>query len=239
MRIKTKILYYEKEKVPSKKYTTVIVDILRASSSITTILSKGASCVKPVENANKAFEIKSEIPNILLAGEINAIKIKGFDFGNSPLEFFEKDLRGKKLALTTTNGTKAILSHQGNLEVLIGCFLNIDSLVNYLKDKKSILLVCSGSHGEFSLEDFLFCGRLIEKLLVKCKIEELDDASKTALTLSKSLNDDLFSFIKKESRHAKILVSKGFEEDVDFCLQENIFDSVPLLDSDGCFKIVD
>jgi len=236
MRIKTKVLYYEKEKISSKNYTTVIVDILRASSSITTILSKGALWVKPVMDADEAFRVKKEIPNVLLAGEINTFKIDGFDFGNSPLEFLESDLIDKKMVLTTTNGTKAIVTHQNNSEVLIGCFLNIDPLVSYLEFKENILLVCSGSHGEFSLEDFLFCGRLIERLSTKCKIEELDDASRTALKLSQSFENDFWNFIR-EGTHAKVLISKGFEKDVDFCLQENVFDLIPFLDKDGCFKI--
>ncbi|HEW92273.1 MAG TPA: 2-phosphosulfolactate phosphatase [Thermotogaceae bacterium] len=235
MRIRTKVLYYEREKEPLNEYTTVIIDILRASSSITTILSNGASWVKPVENSNEALRIKEKIPDVLLAGEINALRIKGFDFGNSPTEFLNKDLSNKKVVLTTTNGTKAVLTHSNNSEVLIGCFLNINTLVDYLKNKEHILLVCSGSHGEFSLEDFLFCGRLIEKLMINNSIYVLDDASKLALRMVNELGNDLWNFIKG-SMHANTLISKNFKRDVEFCFRENVFEIVPFLDEEG-FKV--
>lgn len=236
MKIKTKVVYYEREKYHSTNYTTVIVDILRASSSITTLLSNGALWVKPVMSIKDAFSIKEKIPDVLLAGEENALKIEGFDFGNSPTEFLKNNFQGKKIVLTTTNGTRAVLNHKDNFEVLIGCFLNIGALIDYLKTKENILLVCSGSHGEFSLEDFLFCGRLIANLIKNCDIESLNDASKLALKMVQSLGDELLSFAK-ESMHARVLISKGFEEDVDFCLKENVFSTVPILTDEG-FKVL-
>ncbi|MDI3472306.1 MAG: 2-phosphosulfolactate phosphatase [Thermotogaceae bacterium] len=232
MKIKTKVIYYEKEKNPDTNYTTVIVDILRASSSITTLLSNGALWVKPVMSIEEAFNIKEKSPDVLLAGEKNALKIEGFDFGNSPTEFLNNDFKGKKIVLTTTNGTKAVLNHRDNFEVLIGCFLNINALIDYLKIRENILLVCSGSHGEFSLEDFLFCGRLIVNLTKNCNVESMDDASKLALKAAQLLGNELLPYAK-ESMHAKVLVSKGFEKDVDFCLKENVFSTIPILTDEG------
>ena len=144
--------------------TAVVFDVLRATSSIITGLASGVEAIFPVRTVEEARERKVKDPDLLLAGERGGLPPEGFDLGNSPEEF--EKAKGRRVVMTTTNGTAAIESVQTASKVLIGALLNIDALANYLftHPPGRLLLVCAGTGEEFSLEDAVAAGALVARL---------------------------------------------------------------------------
>lgn len=202
----------------------LVIDVLRATSTIVTALSNGALLVKPVEKIEEAINMKEK--DFLLCGERNGLKIEGFDLGNSPLEYKKEIVKGKKIVLTTTNGTKAIKLLKAS-KIIAVSFLNVSFAVNAVKNFEEINIVCSGTNGKFSLEDFLLSG-LIVKLLNR---KDIDDASKVAMRYYESV-ENVESEIRKSS-HAQRLINLGFEKDIIFCSQIDLFNTVPILKNDA------
>ena len=142
-----------------KDYTVVIIDIFRATSSICYGIENGAEAIIPVSEIEECAAFREKGIDYLLAAERNGEVVAGFDFGNSPFSYTTEKVAGKTVVLTTTNGTHALHLSRSAKQVLIGSFLNITSLCNYLKTRQdNILLVCAGWHNNFNLEDTLFAG---------------------------------------------------------------------------------
>ena len=139
--------------------TVVIVDILRATSVISTAFECGIEAIIPVKTLEEALSYKNKDKHII-AAERNTLPIEGFDYGNSPYHYINSDVKGKVLALTTTNGTKAIHLAKDH-KVITASFVNIDAVANYLqKDNNDVIILCSGWKGLFNLEDSIFAGAL-------------------------------------------------------------------------------
>ena len=154
--------------------TTVVIDVLRASSSVITALNNGAREVIPVETMEFAMKISGG--QNLLAGERNAMKIEGFDLGNSPLEFTEETVKGKSVILYTSNGSKAFVRAKFSEHLYVCSFMNIEAVANkLLEDEKDFIVLCAGSNGMFSLEDTVCAGKLIELVKAKNSILHLSD----------------------------------------------------------------
>ncbi len=214
----------------------VIIDIVRASSTICTAFYYGADEVLPVADKSKALSYKQQ--GYLIAGERNGEKLQGFDFGNSPFEFMTTDLEGKKLAITTTNGTQNIekvSQHLGmNSEIVIGAFVNYKVLLNYLRGSgKNILLVCSGWKGNVSIEDTLFAGKLIDDLNRFNQYTFPTDSANHALLIYEQAKDDIFGFIMDQSMRFKDKISL-LGNDIRYCLKEDATNAIPVL-KDGKF----
>jgi len=203
----------------------LVIDVLRATSTIVTALSNGALFVRPVEKVKEAENMREK--DALLCGERGGLKIKGFDLGNSPLEYKKEIVKGKKIILTTTNGTRVVKLLRCS-KIIAVSFLNVSSVVNFVKDSEEISIVCSGTEGNFSLEDFLLAGMIV-KLLGR---EDLDDASKVAMRYYESV-ENIEAEIRRSS-HAQKLIRLGFEKDVIFCSRIDLFNVVPILE-DGVF----
>ncbi|AIY85684.1 MULTISPECIES: 2-phosphosulfolactate phosphatase family protein [unclassified Thermotoga] len=206
---------------PVECRTAVVIDVLRATSTIVTALSNGASGVIPVKTIEEALKKRKE--GVLICGERNAQKPKGFDLGNSPLEYRKEKISGKTIVLTTTNGTQVIEKIRSE-EIIAASFLNLSAVVEYLKSKEDILLVCAGTNGRFSLEDFLLAGAIVKRL----KRNDLGDGAHAAERYFESV-ENTREEIKKHSSHAKRLISLGFENDVEFCTTEDRFKTIPAL----------
>lgn len=217
----------------------VALDILRATSTIVTALGNGATEVIPVQEYDEALNlVKSIGRNIcLLGGERKGFKIEGFDLGNSPLEYTRERVFGKKIILCTTNGTKAIKAFKGAAEVLIGSYLNMNQLVDYLtKNSQDTILVCSGREGNFCLED-LACAGMITRLVSEIVAVDLTDAAKVALfTAKQNARVSLEKFISG-TEHGQYLKEIGMGEDIKVCTALN---SVPILPrlQDGKISLV-
>jgi len=211
-----------------KDKTVVVVDVLRATSTIVTALANGAKEVVPVKTVEEALTMKKK--GILVCGERNAKKVDGFDLGNSPLEYKRELVLGKTIVLTTTNGTQVIERVEGD-SVIAASFLNVSAVVEYLKEKENITIVCAGTSGDFSLEDFLLAGMIVKRM----KREDLLDGALVAMRYFESVQN-IREEIKRFSSHAKRLISLGFEKDVDFCTTEDLFREVPVL-VNGAFTL--
>ncbi len=208
----------------------VVIDVLRATSVIATALHNGASAVVPAETAEEAHHLFDDFPsgNALLGGERNAVKISGFHNGNSPLEYTPETVSGKTLILSTTNGTRALKLCDSATETITAAFVNITSVVEYLSDKcNDIVIVCSGTAGKFSLDDALCAGMLIS-LISDRRVVETDDLGKLVLQFYGSETGNISDKLSS-CAHLKYLQSKGYQKDIDFCLQADQFRVVPIL----------
>ncbi len=206
----------------------VVLDILRATSTIVTALNNGAAEVIPVQEYDEALNLVRSIGrNIcLLGGERKGYKIEGFDMGNSPLEYTRERVEGKKVILCTTNGTKAIKAFQNAAEVMIGSYLNMNRLVDYLsKDPQDLTIVCSGREGNLCLED-LACAGMITRLVSEELAVDLTDAAKVALfTAKQNSRVSLEKFISG-TEHGRYLKEIGMGNDLKICTALN---SSPIL----------
>lgn len=206
--------------------TVIIVDILRATSCMTTAFAHGVKEILPVATLAECRNLKQK-HNCLAAAEREGQQAEGFDFGNSPLAYTNGVLEGKMLAMTTTNGTKAISMSQRAREVLIGSFLNKNTLVQYLfRGLSDVLIVCAGWKGKVNLEDTLFAGALAEALSDVFLLA--DDSGIVAKELYNIAKDNLKEFLK-ESSHFKRLKNLGIDADIDFCLKEDVYEVLPIL----------
>lgn len=225
----------------------VVIDVLRATSVITTALENGAREVVPVKTVEEAQRLfaASDAENTLRGGERNALKIDGFDLGNSPLEYKKKVVNGKSVILSTTNGTNAINNVKGADEVVLACFRNAAAVVGYLlrlprcdsptQDRvglsyhgsRDITIVCAGTEGRFSLDDGLCAGMLIALLKQKTEVETDD----LGFLLHRYYIDNQTNPLGAlaECRHLKRLFTLGFYDDIKFCLEPNCVATVPVV----------
>lgn len=210
----------------------VVIDIFRATSAIVYGISNGAKEIIPVSTIERCLEFKGT--DYLLAAERNGEIVNGFDFGNSPHSYTKEKVAGKKIVLTTTNGTHAIDLAKDAPSIVIGSFLNLKAISNYLLNQdRDVLLLCAGWKNKFNLEDTLFAGAIVNQIKNKCG--ELCDAAIAAEDLYLFAKADLRKFLLKSS-HSNRLEELGIENDVLFCLQVDIVDTIPVLYKN---KIVD
>ncbi|GAA3967187.1 2-phosphosulfolactate phosphatase family protein [Pedobacter ginsengiterrae] len=212
----------------------VVIDILRATSSITFGIENGAEAIIPVSLVEECLAYQEK--GYLLAAERNGEVVEGYDFGNSPFSYTKEKVAGKTIVLTTTNGTKALhLANKRAYQVVIGSFLNLDSLSDYLASQdKNVLLLCAGWKDQFNLEDTLFAGAVVNKL--RKNFEHFDDSSVAAEDLYMLAKDDLRKYLHKSS-HSHRLAQLNIEEDVVFCLQLNVCKAIPVLEGERLVKL--
>lgn len=217
----------------------VVLDVLRATSVIVQALSQGALEIIPVTTVEEAFQMAKIFPreSILLGGERESLKIPGFDLGNSPKEYVEEKVKGKKIILTTTNGTKAFQLVPPEKEILVGSFFNIGAITKRcFESEKDILIFLSGNGGSFSLEDTLCAGMLIDRMAKeKGKSLSLTDSSLCAYIVFQRYENQLLDAFK-QSQHGKELIFQGFEDDLIDCVQIDMTNIIPFF-KDGVIKI--
>lgn len=210
--------------------TVVVIDVLRATSVIVQAISQGALEILPSASAEEAFQMAKVFPqdSTLLGGEWESKKVPGFDLGNSPKEYVAERIRGKKLILATTNGTKAFHLVSSGKEILVGSFFNIGAAARRcLESDRDLLIFPSGDEGDFSLEDTICGGMLIELITRKGKKSiSLTDASYSAQILYQGFKDNLLGAFQL-SHHGKELIIRGFEDDLLYCAQIDMTDIVP------------
>lgn len=207
--------------------SVVVVDILRATSSMVTAFAHGIEGIYPVAKLEDCRAMKSK--GYLIAGERDGEKVSDFDLGNSPFEYKAENLKGQQIAFTTTNGTQAIAKSIGAKEIIIGAFLNLSAVADHLiKSNNSILIVCAGWKGKVNLEDTVFAGALVEKL--KNNFTLACDAPLAAQHLYNAAKADMVNFLS-ESSHVKRLNKLNIHEDMEFCLTIDKYSIVPILDA--------
>jgi len=216
--------------------TAVVIDVLRATSVITTALENGAREVIPVKTVEEAQSVyaQCDAAKTLRGGERNALKIEGFDLSNSPLEYKKKVVEGKTLILTTTNGTNAINNIIGADEVVLACFRNVAAVVEHIvglshRGSRDIAIVCAGTESHFSLDDGLCAGMIIELLKQQTEVET-DDLGLLLHRFYNESKDNLFGALSG-CYHLKRLFTMGFYDDIKFCLETNCVQTVPVLEN--------
>jgi 2-phosphosulfolactate phosphatase len=211
----------------------VVVDILRATSCMTTAIAHGVKSIIPVATLEECGKLKKK--GHIAAAEREGKMAEGFDLGNSPFSYMEKSLVGKTIAMTTTNGTLAITKSRKADEIIVGSFLNLSSVVNYLeKQPNDVLILCAGWKGSVNLEDTLFAGAVVEA--VSDEFFSDFDAAITAKTLYKAAKKDLSAFIANSS-HARRLRNLNITKDIDFCLQSDVYNVIPVLKGNELVKM--
>lgn len=213
--------------------TVVMIDAIRASASIVTALMNGASEVLPLSNKEETF--KKRASGYIIAGERDGYTIKDFDFGNSPLNFTNKNMSGKKPAFTTTNGTRAVRKViESKLKVnnlLVGSFINISAVAGYLKETQgNILILCSGWKNKINTEDNLFAGELIQQLNTDKKFH-LAEGARISQFFSKNNKQTIYEQVMELSPRLK-KKSQFLEEDFKYCFRTNLTRVIPVLDNE-------
>jgi 2-phosphosulfolactate phosphatase len=216
-----------------KDSMVVIIDVLRATSTIATAMYNGAECVIPVATVPRCIEIGAEL-NAITAGERDGRIAEGLKHGNSPFEYHPEFVKGKKLVLTTTNGTKLLhmALDNGAAEIITGSFPNLSAVCNFIEKRNMpVILGCAAWKDRVNIEDTLFAGAVIDRIGhlfdINC------DASKLALNLYKQAKDDLFTFMKdNQASHYHRLMNYGLEKDIRYCLTPDQAPVLPVFKGD-------
>jgi 2-phosphosulfolactate phosphatase len=209
--------------------TTVVIDVLRASSTIITALTNGAKEVVPVGTVEFAVKVSGGIfgGQTLLGGERNTKKIEGFALGNSPSEYTKEIVNGKAIVFYSTNGSRAIVKAKYSANLFICSFNNLKALARHIKTlNEDIVILCSGNNNFFSLEDSVCAGMLISELVTGTKSAELTDSSTCTMTLFKSFGKNIFKMLS-ETDHGQLLINNGFEDDLKACAELDSTDVIP------------
>jgi len=197
----------------------VIIDVLRATSTIATALYNGAKCVIPVDSVSRCIELGKQIDGIT-AGERDGKIAEGLEHGNSPFEYPREFIEGKTLVLTTTNGTRLLnmALEKGAKEIITGSFPNLSVVCDHLIEmKKNVILGCAAWKDRVNMEDALFAGAVISKLRKQFDIN--CDSSHMSEAMFEKGKKDLFSFLKSnKASHYHRLMKFGFEKDIRYCL---------------------
>jgi len=218
-----------------KDYIVVVIDVFRATTSICYGIENGAEAIIPVSQVEECSAYLEKGFDYLLAAERNGEVVAGFDFGNSPFSYTREKVAGKTIVLTTTNGTHALHLSREAKKIVIGAFINLTSICNWLKQQaENILLVCSGWKNNFNLEDTLFAGAVVEQL--KGSGFVLDDPAIAANDLYQIAKDNLNEYLKKTS-HSERLKKLGIEADIEFCLNVDMTTAIPVLEGERLIKL--
>jgi 2-phosphosulfolactate phosphatase len=207
----------------------VIIDVLRATSTIATALFNGAECVIPVDSVAKCIELGKQL-NGITAGERDGKVAEGLVYGNSPFEYPKEFITGKKLVLTTTNGTKLLhmALDKGAPQIITGSFPNINAVCDFLvAQKKDVLLGCAAWKDRVNIEDTLFAGAVISRIKNEFSIN--CDSSQMAATLYNDAKKDLYEFMReKDASHYHRLTNYGLEKDIRYCLAADGANILPI-----------
>jgi 2-phosphosulfolactate phosphatase len=207
----------------------VVIDVLRASSTVATALANSCEEVIPAESIEEAITIASGYarPDYVLGGERRGLAVDGFDLGNSPGEYSEARVAGRKVILATTNGTRAVKQYGGARQIVLACFLNASAVLDMLAaaDDRDVMLLCAGQDGRFSIEDAL-CAGLFASELARLTGASLSDSARAASAIYEhrrgSIEDALI-----ESEHGAYLAEIGFADDVRYCARQSVLEVVP------------
>lgn len=221
----------------------VVFDVLRATSSMVTALTHGARAIHPAADIQEALRLKERMPDALLAGERNGLRIPArmtggeeFDLGNSPREFTRNRVLGRPIIMTTTNGTRALRACQPAREVLVASLLNLDAVATVLLRSLpgEVLIVCAGTVAQASFEDTVVAGALCDLLWSHYGDDEVADSAQVARELYRHHADHLPAAVATHARNARrLLAIPELADDVAYCLRRDVFHLAPRMSAEG------
>ncbi|MCP4633863.1 MAG: 2-phosphosulfolactate phosphatase [candidate division Zixibacteria bacterium] len=209
----------------------IVIDVLRASSTLTAALANGAEKIIPVDSVMRAqTEVKRYPKNrVLLCGERGYDKLEGFDLGNSPVEYNRDAVSGKTIIYTSTNGTRGISIGTAGKILILGSFTNFPRPADYLMDiNTDISIICCGNSGVFSLEDAVCGGMFVHYITKSIRSVTTNDAAEAAVALFKRYRDSIPQMMEM-CENGRQLALHGYHEDVVYCSRVGITDVVPVL----------
>lgn len=213
--------------------TTIVIDALRMTTVASVAMANGCAGIKAAEDVDAARLLAAEA-GALLGGERGALPIDGFDFGNSPLSYTKGAVAGKRLVMTTSNGTRAIAAAWASRRVLLGAFVNAGAAAVAVREEPLLCIVCAGTLGAFTLEDALAAGAILDRLEGFGVPVEPDDMGIACGLLYAKARQDLHAVLSRTA-HYRRLQSLGMMEDLRFCLSEDTVTAVPERMADGWF----
>lgn len=210
-----------------KGKNVVIVDIFRATSTMMAALANEVASITPVMDLESCRSMREL--GYIIAGERNGKTAEGFELGNSPLAYLEKKYAGQKIAMTTTNGTVAIEKTKNHAnKIILGAFVNLKATSDYLNSQENdVLILCAGWKGKFNLEDSLFAGAMVSNLHPHFTAE--CDTSIAMRSLYEG-NEHRLQIFMGQASHAKRLQNQNIEADIEFCLSQNKYDIIGILE---------
>jgi 2-phosphosulfolactate phosphatase len=220
----------------------VVFDVLRATSTMVTALGHGATGILPVAEITEALSIRQRRPEVLLAGERDGVRIganlaggREFDLGNSPREFTAEHVGGRTIAMSTTNGTRALRACAPAAAVLLGSFLNLRATAEFIEQQhpSHLLLVGSGTLDQTAYEDVLGAGALCDRLWPKYGGGAVADSALIARRLFRLEQNDLLAAVSQSRNGRRLMAQPDLRDDVAFCVQRDLFSLVAEMGKDG------
>lgn len=214
-------------------HTAVVIDVLRATSTITEATANGARAIYPVDTMEEAVRLGQNLgrEGLLLCGERKGVKIEGFDLGNSPLEFTREAVEDRVLVMATTNGTPALVAAAAARRTLPASFLNLSAVAAEIAEDDAVAVICSGRESRFALEDAVCAGMLARRLMEMTghDDDEPNDGAAAAIALANRWAEELVGVLRR-SAAGRHLIEIGHEDDVVHCASVDLFDVVPRLE---------
>ncbi len=213
----------------------VVIDVFRATSAIVTAFYNGVSKMIPVATVQEAKEYQAN--GFMAAAERDGEMMEGFELGNSPFGYMNSKVKGKTIAISTTNGTQAIEASRKASKIIIGSFLNLDVVCDYLvAQKKDVILVCAGWKNKFNLEDTLFAGAVVDKLTSESDFQIDCDSAIASKHLYNVAKNDMYDFLSNSS-HRNRLAKLDLERDIKYCLTLNLCPIIPVMEGKYLVKM--
>lgn len=219
-----------------------VIDVLRASTSITVALANDAKTVIPFDNSEDVISRSKnfERSEVRLAGERKMLTVPGFDFGNSPREFTREAVEGKTVLMSTTNGTSTLAGVAGARDVLVASYVNLSAVLAMLRSAlrggTEIVLICAGRERQFAIEDAACAGRYARSITRRVANVALNDATQACMLIDKKYGDNVLRLFQ-ESTHGRALVEAGFAEDLEVCAAIDSYPVVPVYQDRQITKI--
>lgn len=210
-----------------------VIDVLRASTTIVTALANGARAVVPFADADELMTRARQFErgDVRLAGERKMLSIEGFDLGNSPAQFTKEAIGGRTVLLTTTNGTRALASAQGAVDIVVAAYVNLTvvtaMLRTALRGGTDVIIACSGQDGHYALEDAACAGRYVRLVTKRLSGVAMNDAAHSCALLARNYGEDVGSLFL-DSAHGRALSAAGFREDLALCAAVDAYPIVPI-----------
>lgn len=220
----------------------VVFDVLRATSTMVTALANGAREIIPVCEIAEAIALRQTRPDVLLAGERDGVRILrkltgsvDFDLGNSPREFTRERVAGRTIVMTTTNGTRALQACRGARRVLVGSFLNLGAVTDWLARARPehLIVVCSGTGEEAAYEDMLGAGALCDAVWEQFGGGNVADSAQVAREIFQQGRGDLLAAVQRARNARRLLALPELRDDVPLCLQRDTANVLAEMTAEG------